>query len=231
MAPVPRFSSLAPGVAVNIVLKADQTTGKLTTGIIAEMLTRGDHPRGIKVRLQNGSVGRVQSLAPAGSQQPEAAARAAPARFNATTEDNGAQAQTGRFGGDDDDTIRIPAAQTTMGVARKNYRFQEDFRKTEAPPPSEVASLADYIKAPSRNKKKRKGGGGAKATTTLSSSSSGRQLQQVEGETDMLEAAEQQTEQALVESEFPALDPALVAAIFGDCDSIADARAVLTSLS
>ena len=59
---VPRYAQLDPGVRVNIVLKADQPTGKITSGSIADILTRGDHPRGIKVRLTDGKIGRVQSL-------------------------------------------------------------------------------------------------------------------------------------------------------------------------
>ena len=61
---IPKMSQLRKGVAVKIVLKADQRTGKLTTGNVSEIFTRGDHPRGIKVRLTDGRVGRVQSLAP-----------------------------------------------------------------------------------------------------------------------------------------------------------------------
>jgi uncharacterized repeat protein (TIGR03833 family) len=61
---VPKMSQLRKGVGVKIVLKADQPTGKLTTGNILAILTRGDHPRGIKVRLTDGQIGRVQSLAP-----------------------------------------------------------------------------------------------------------------------------------------------------------------------
>lgn len=59
---IPRASTLGHGVGVNIVLKADQPTGKLTTGKVQDLLSRGDHPRGIKVRLQDGQIGRVQSL-------------------------------------------------------------------------------------------------------------------------------------------------------------------------
>jgi uncharacterized repeat protein (TIGR03833 family) len=61
---VPKMSQLRKGAGVKIVLKADQRTGKLTTGNILDILTRGDHPRGIKVRLTDGQIGRVQSLAP-----------------------------------------------------------------------------------------------------------------------------------------------------------------------
>nr|MDO8115000.1 YwbE family protein [Candidatus Sigynarchaeota archaeon] len=54
---------IKPGTVVDIVLKADQPTGKLTRGIVKDILTNSpNHPRGIKVRLQNGQIGRVQAI-------------------------------------------------------------------------------------------------------------------------------------------------------------------------
>ena len=51
------------GLKVNIVLKADQRTNKLTQGRVKDILTNSpSHPHGIKVRLQNGDVGRVQQI-------------------------------------------------------------------------------------------------------------------------------------------------------------------------
>jgi len=48
---------------VSIVLKQDQRTGKLTEGIVRDILTKSvTHPRGIKVRLENGLVGRVKTI-------------------------------------------------------------------------------------------------------------------------------------------------------------------------
>ncbi|KAL8667146.1 MAG: hypothetical protein Q9168_007332, partial [Polycauliona sp. 1 TL-2023] len=58
---------LHPGTPVLIILKADQRSGKTTSGCIQDILTRGDHPRGIKVRLADGRVGRVQSLGSTGA--------------------------------------------------------------------------------------------------------------------------------------------------------------------
>ena len=56
-------SNIAPGLEVDIVLKQDQRTGKLTRGIVKDILTNSpSHPHGIKVRLQNGQVGRVQNI-------------------------------------------------------------------------------------------------------------------------------------------------------------------------
>lgn len=51
------------GDTVDIVLKADQRTGKLTRGTVARKLTNSaTHPRGIKVMLTDGQVGRVQAI-------------------------------------------------------------------------------------------------------------------------------------------------------------------------
>ena len=51
------------GMEVDIVLKADQPTGRLTHGKVADILTSdSQHHRGIKVRLQDGQVGRVQKI-------------------------------------------------------------------------------------------------------------------------------------------------------------------------
>ncbi|WP_379970980.1 YwbE family protein [Ectobacillus sp. sgz5001026] len=54
---------ITPGLSVQIVLKQDQRTGKLTSGIVKDILTNSSfHPHGIKVRLQDGQVGRVQEI-------------------------------------------------------------------------------------------------------------------------------------------------------------------------
>ncbi|WP_201523550.1 YwbE family protein [Aliarcobacter butzleri] len=55
--------NIKTGLKVNIVLKQDQRTGKLTSGIVKDILTNTPtHPYGIKVRLQDGQVGRVQEI-------------------------------------------------------------------------------------------------------------------------------------------------------------------------
>ena len=56
-----------PGLTVDIVLKKDQPTGRLTRGVVARILTRSaTHPHGIKVMLTDGQVGRVQHIVEAG---------------------------------------------------------------------------------------------------------------------------------------------------------------------
>jgi uncharacterized repeat protein (TIGR03833 family) len=60
---------IRPGIKVAIVLKEDQRTGKLTEGIVGAVLTSAAvHTRGIKVRLQDGHVGRVQAILTEGAE-------------------------------------------------------------------------------------------------------------------------------------------------------------------
>jgi uncharacterized repeat protein (TIGR03833 family) len=56
-------SSIKTGLKVKIVLKKDQATGRLTEGIVKDILTSSPtHPHGIKVRLMDGQVGRVKEI-------------------------------------------------------------------------------------------------------------------------------------------------------------------------
>ncbi|URN95714.1 MAG: YwbE family protein [Candidatus Pristimantibacillus lignocellulolyticus] len=56
-------SNIKPGLEVDIVLKQDQRTGKTSRGIVKDLLTNSpQHPHGIKVRLEDGRVGRVQHI-------------------------------------------------------------------------------------------------------------------------------------------------------------------------
>ncbi|MFC1865505.1 YwbE family protein [Chloroflexota bacterium] len=53
--------NIKPGLRVSIILKADQRSGKLTEGIVKDILTKSAiHPHGIKVRLESGQIGRVK---------------------------------------------------------------------------------------------------------------------------------------------------------------------------
>ncbi|MGH8064915.1 MAG: YwbE family protein [Candidatus Entotheonellia bacterium] len=64
---------IKPGLKVNITQKQDQRSGKLTSGVVKDILTKSvHHSRGIKVRLATGEVGRVQEIVEV---SPEAAER------------------------------------------------------------------------------------------------------------------------------------------------------------
>lgn len=56
-------ADIRTGLRVSIVLKNDQQTGKLTEGIVKNILTKSPaHPHGIKVRLESGEIGRVKKI-------------------------------------------------------------------------------------------------------------------------------------------------------------------------
>ena len=129
---VPALSQLHQGLRVNIVLKADQRTGRLTSGQIADFLTRGDHPRGVKVRLADGQIGRVQSVSPFLSHGNSTATM--------TESRPAGQSNTTPF-----------APQTSHN---RQFKIQEDFRND--PTPADTRSLEDYIKKPTQKKKGRK---------------------------------------------------------------------------
>ncbi|HAS72962.1 MAG TPA: YwbE family protein [Clostridiales bacterium UBA8960] len=55
--------NIKPGLSVDIVLKKDQATNKLTRGVVKALLTNSaNHPHGIKVKLEDGQVGRVVKI-------------------------------------------------------------------------------------------------------------------------------------------------------------------------
>ena len=61
--PVSERKNIRAGLKVAVVLKQDQRTGRRTVGIVKDLLTNSSsHPHGIKVRLTNGQVGRVQEI-------------------------------------------------------------------------------------------------------------------------------------------------------------------------
>jgi uncharacterized repeat protein (TIGR03833 family) len=130
--PVPKMSQLRKGVGVRVVLKADQRTGKLTMGKISDILTRGDHPRGIKVRLMDGQVGRVQALVPAheGTGMEGSA-------------DDGVDGELECSTMNQNDTRRSRGGRRGRG----GRAFEEDYRLGRAP--QESLSLFDYVKTPS----------------------------------------------------------------------------------
>ncbi len=60
---IPARSEIRPGLRVMIVEKHNQSSGQLTEGVVMQLLTKSPtHPHGIKVRLVDGKVGRVQAI-------------------------------------------------------------------------------------------------------------------------------------------------------------------------
>ena len=63
-------ADIRPGTHVMIVLKKDQRSGALTEGIVKDLLTSAPvHHRGIKVRLEDGQIGRVKQILQHGTEE------------------------------------------------------------------------------------------------------------------------------------------------------------------
>ncbi|KAI0011234.1 hypothetical protein F4779DRAFT_234329 [Xylariaceae sp. FL0662B] len=137
---VPRTTEVIPGADVSIVLKADQRTGREVQGTVQNVLTRGDHHRGIKVRLTDGRIGRVQSVASRSSTS-SSPATGSPLPENPTSH---AGEQATRANG---------AASHQHGIPP---RYRDIRLDGHLEPPPEQIDLAAYI-VPSKRKGKGKG--------------------------------------------------------------------------
>ncbi|KAL2023332.1 hypothetical protein VTK56DRAFT_3070 [Thermocarpiscus australiensis] len=150
MQQVPTTRDVVPGALVNIVLKVDQPTGRTVSGVVSQLLTRGNHPRGIKVRLEDGRVGRVQSMV----------GTATAATFRAQTVDDTEVSDEG------------PPARTAHGGPRQYHPR----RGQEQPSAAQQIGLDAYIKPAKKKRGHDKARDtGSNATVTATGSVSGHQ--------------------------------------------------------
>jgi uncharacterized repeat protein (TIGR03833 family) len=146
MKAVPTIQQVTPGAPVSIVLKVDQPTGNEVQGIVAELLTRGNHPRGIKVRLQDGRVGRVQRMVSEETAKAESEGLSGLGRNGemGTNSDVGIQESSGS----------VPATTPVGGFTGRRYG---DYRIDEPDePPSGGLSLSDYVVTKTKRKGRQK---------------------------------------------------------------------------
>ncbi|KAL9580359.1 MAG: hypothetical protein Q9212_004540 [Teloschistes hypoglaucus] len=223
---VPKSSELQPGAKVNIILKADQSTGKRTTGHIADILTKNNnHPHGIKVRLTDGQIGRVQSMSATDPStiNPNHNAHTG-TQYNPRPshgEIGLLQTRTRSHFPSLEPEQRLATPSTSNAAATRALphqlrnpkttpsaaRMVQDFRQDGYDPDSrqQSTSLLNYLRPP----KQHKAAASAERPKPL----------------------DQTSPQVILEAEFPNLDSALVAAILADYSTIGDARKVLRGLS
>ncbi|KAF7900072.1 hypothetical protein EAF00_004408 [Botryotinia globosa] len=139
--PVPRIALLHPGTPVSIVLKMDQGSGREVKGFVGELLTRGDHPRGVKVRLRDGRVGRVQRLCTEWeAEEGEGGMRG----LGRNGEVGGGEGEGGRSGGIDEKTGGMRRGGGRGGKTYSDFRT-DGYDESSAASASAGASLEDYI--------------------------------------------------------------------------------------
>lgn len=139
-ATVPAFRDVTPGVGVSIVLKVDQLTGRQVQGIVGDVLTSGNHLRGIKVRLQDGRVGRVQQIVDAATAQ-TAADRLSNLGRNGEADCFGATSRTLY-----QPTI-TPSRRQFSDMREDGFDYDDEASSRAAP------SLLDFVKQPKQKKK------------------------------------------------------------------------------
>lgn len=141
---VPNTSQVVPGASVSIVLKADQRTGREVQGVVQNVLTRGDHHRGIKVRLADGRIGRVQRMAPSPADG-VSSSHATPGPTGANVPSAGGPGPTL--------SMAPQPVQFTRNEGRQRPQYQDARFDGHFEPPPEQIDLAAYIKAPKQKKK------------------------------------------------------------------------------
>jgi uncharacterized repeat protein (TIGR03833 family) len=140
---VPTTRQVVPGAAVSIVLKADQRTGREVQGVVRDVLTRGDHHRGIKVRLADGRIGRVQRMDTGGGAA--APGRAIPAPDGSDGEQQQQQQQQ----------QVVFAAGAPLRSHGRPPRFRDVRNDEHLEAPRDQLDLGAYIVAPKRKGKNR----------------------------------------------------------------------------
>lgn len=134
---VPTIQQVIIGAPVSIVLKVDQPTGRQVQGIVAALLTRGNHPRGIKVRLQDGRVGRVQKMA---TDEEAKVGSEGLTNLGRNGEIDGVQ-------NEGECLLSAPGNGTFSGARYGDFRVEEP----DQPPRGEL-SLADYVVTKAKGK-------------------------------------------------------------------------------
>ncbi|ETI25743.1 hypothetical protein G647_02517 [Cladophialophora carrionii CBS 160.54] len=192
--PVTQFAQIKPGLLVSIVLKADQRTGRQVQGTVSQLLTRHNHPRGIKVKLTDGRVGRVQQILPQ-------------TQHNMSSNNN-PWSNTESSG----NPYTSPTSQQNQGAAQGYY--QSNPSQYQSQPQShghQQPQQQSHNTAPSQ--------GIHRSDTEQLLAQQGDRAAQVE-HMQQYEANAPQSEddriQAQLQKEFPNIDSSLIAAIYGE---------------
>jgi uncharacterized repeat protein (TIGR03833 family) len=132
---VPNINQVKTGAPVSIVLKVDQPTGREVQGTVADVLTNGNHPRGIKVRLADGRVGRVQRMF---NEQEADAGSAGLSNLSRSGETNTSQTPSRRFDHryhdvrKDEESSRPPSGYDLDAFLPANHPLRNEDTTTES---------------------------------------------------------------------------------------------------
>jgi uncharacterized repeat protein (TIGR03833 family) len=215
--PVTQFAQIKPGLLVSIVLKADQRTGRQVQGTVLQLLTRHNHPRGIKVKLTDGRVGRVQQILPPQQTPPNHNHN-----HNTMSSNTNPWSNTESTG----NPYTTPTSQQGQGAAQGYYQSNN---------PSQYQSQGHQQQ--SQNASGPPSQGIHRSDTEQLLAQQGDRAAQVE-HMQQYEANAPQTEddrnQAQLQKEFPNIDSSLIAAIYSERKGqgdLAEVRELLQELN
>jgi uncharacterized repeat protein (TIGR03833 family) len=195
--PVTQHAQVKPGLTVSIVLKADQRSGRQVQGQVAQVLTRHNHPRGIKVKLTDGRVGRIEKILSTSQSQ----AHSLPRDFNMSANDNPWA----------DASSQGAPHVSQQGAANSYYQGSDNNQGYQAPSGPPPQQPHHNNSAPSQ--------GVHRSDTEELLARQGDRAEQVE-HMQQYEANAHQTEddrnQAQLQKEFPNIDSSLIAAIYNE---------------
>lgn len=202
---------------VSVILKEDQPTGRQVQGIVEDVLTRHDHPRGVKVLLMDGRVGRVQevlnseyaSATPFSSQQHDAA----------VPDPQNWQAHTSYPSGHTPPHTQhdaVPDPQSWQAHTSFPSGYVSAHAAQQQPPytdsrPTTMGAFDDSPNVPPEERSE--------------------QVEYLQSYENSKPATEDDTNQATLQREFPNIDSSLIAAIYGDSKSLSATREMLQELN
>jgi uncharacterized repeat protein (TIGR03833 family) len=214
---VPSYSQISRGMEVSIILKEDQPTGRQVQGIVEDVLTQHDHPRGVKVLLMDGRVGRVQevlnsgytSATPFSSQQHDTAVPD-PQNWQAHTSYPSGHtfSHTQHSAVPDPQSLQAHTTFPSGYVSARTAQQQPPYTDSR---PTTIGAFDDSPNVPPEERSE--------------------QMEYLQSYENSKPTTEDDTNQATLQREFPNIDSSLIAAIYGDSKSLSTTREMLQELN
>ena len=196
---------------VSVILKEDQPTGRQVQGIVEDVLTQHDHPRGVKVLLMDGRVGRVQEVLNSG--------------YTSATPFYPQQHDTAV-----PDPQSYPSGHTSLHTQHSAVPDPQSWQAHTTFPTGYVSAHAAQQQPPYTDSRPTTIGAFDDSPNVPPEERS-EQMEYLQSYENSKPATEDDTNQATLQREFPNIDSSLIAAIYGDSKSLSATREMLQELN
>jgi uncharacterized repeat protein (TIGR03833 family) len=210
---IPSHNQISRGVEVSVILKEDQPTGRQVQGIVEDVLTQHDHPRGVKVLLMDGRVGRVQEVLNSGytsATQPHNTAIPDPQNWQAHTgyPSEHPSSHTQHSAVPDPQNWQAHTSFPSGYVPARTAQQQTPYTDSR---PTTIGAFDDSPNVPPEERSE--------------------QMEYLQSYENSKPETEDDTNQATLQREFPNIDSSLIAALYGDSKSLSATREMLQELN